>query len=904
MLRFLTYFLGIIVALFLLGAGLLYTKAGAYLLNGALNKYLASLGMRVDIEPISSLFPLDLKVRDFSFQQADNLVIKARHIHLSFDAGQALFHHKLKAKIKAQEVGVLSRSLEQKIKEKGEEKEFNGLLGYDVALELTVNTFSYKHVDSANDQLEIVTKNVGGSVGYQRATGVSQLNLKSEASKNQDNSIGISVQAKGKIEDFALSYQLLIPRLAYQSYGACDISVGGNLEHLPFKPKGYLSMQAKIDTWGPLDIKTKIAPDDTQFRLLLEHINFPFAHINGQVDFSPDFSKIKGTIGGTFNDNQIPLTQDVKGKGKIQVDFSRNGPSLSGTIKASLSKASYKDYSIASLSLEAKGDNLLGDNKSANLDMLAQKVQIPNLPLLEKIVVNSEMTNGIGAIIIQVRAKDIKGKLESRVKQKNDNVEINLDKFSAIYQKIPLELVAADPILISPHEISIPKIIFSLNKEQLTLAIMKKEKSLNGQLIGALNLAWLSDMFVPSPHYVAGKVTTDLRLGGTISSPEINGTLTLAQGEYENVEEGIYVDHIETRAQFNGHTLTIPKLQARSHRAGAIHAQGRIDFIEKYVEATLHSKGLPLLKTPSLNVSLAGLDLTIKGPLDKIICKGAIDIGESKVNLNAMRLQEVKTLNFVSSVPEEGKNAVEEPANSTGLRFFLDINLKAPPVLTINGRGLESTWKGDFYVKGHTTAPQVKGALKLTKGTMAIFGNTLDILRGSIVFSGDQKNIPFIDIGAHIFKNKYDLQVGVTGSLQNLRFSFTSAPALPKEEVLSQILFGKISKDLSPLEAIQLANSLHKMFGSGESMDIMGALATAVGVDEISISTNDKTAAPTLHVKKKLSDKVQVRFEQSADLEENKVAVETALTDNISAKVEHGFMRPNDTIALMYSKDY
>jgi translocation and assembly module TamB len=66
------------------------------------------------------------------------------------------------------------------------------------------------------------------------------------------------------------------------------------------------------------------------------------------------------------------------------------------------------------------------------------------------------------------------------------------------------------------------------------------------------------------------------------------------------------------------------------------------------------------------------------------------------------------------------------------------------------------------------------------------------------------------------------------------KIELSSEPALPEDEILPQLLFGRSAQDLSALEAAQLAASLASLAGKS-AFDIAGAARAAVALDRLEV---------------------------------------------------------------------
>jgi translocation and assembly module TamB len=78
----------------------------------------------------------------------------------------------------------------------------------------------------------------------------------------------------------------------------------------------------------------------------------------------------------------------------------------------------------------------------------------------------------------------------------------------------------------------------------------------------------------------------------------------------------------------------------------------------------------------------------------------------------------------------------------------------------------------------------------------------------------------------------------LTGTARDPEIAFSSDPALPEDEILPQILFGRGVSDLSAFEAAQLASSLATLSGRA-SLDLVDAARAAAGLDRFAVRQDE-----------------------------------------------------------------
>jgi translocation and assembly module TamB len=102
--------------------------------------------------------------------------------------------------------------------------------------------------------------------------------------------------------------------------------------------------------------------------------------------------------------------------------------------------------------------------------------------------------------------------------------------------------------------------------------------------------------------------------------------------------------------------------------------------------------------------------------------------------------------------------------------------------------------------------------------------------------------------------------VAVSGPANNPHFDFTSMPALPQDEVLARLIFGRSMSNLSPLQIAQLADAAASLTGGG-STSLLQSLRSQIGVDDLDIRTNDD-GSTSVSAGKYLNDRTYFSLEK------------------------------------------
>jgi translocation and assembly module TamB len=116
----------------------------------------------------------------------------------------------------------------------------------------------------------------------------------------------------------------------------------------------------------------------------------------------------------------------------------------------------------------------------------------------------------------------------------------------------------------------------------------------------------------------------------------------------------------------------------------------------------------------------------------------------------------------------------------------------------------------------------------------------------------------------------------------------SSDPPLPSDEILSRLLFGRSASDITPLQALQLADSINTL-ARGGGLDLLSRTRQLLGLDQLTLKETGKTQDKTaLSAGKYLSEDVYLEVQQGISPETGKASLKWEITPNVSVQTEVG----------------
>ncbi|MCA3254687.1 MAG: translocation/assembly module TamB domain-containing protein [Alphaproteobacteria bacterium] len=402
---------------------------------------------------------------------------------------------------------------------------------------------------------------------------------------------------------------------------------------------------------------------------------------------------------------------------------------------------------------------------------------------------------------------------------------------------------------------------------------------------------------------VRGPVAIGADLAGRLSDPRVSGVARATDLRYENAAFGTVLDDIRLDSRFTGERFELTSLTATAGRGGSITASGAVDLAAE--------RGFPLQiraqLTRALVANSANIQATVTGPLTIVNdVQGARITGEIAVDRARYRIVRTDAAEVASlRVRRRGDPLFppEEPAGPPSV-WALDLRVRAPNELFVEGMGLESEWRANLRVGGNLTAPRITGPVDLNRGTYSFAGRRFDLSRGAIRFTGNSPPDPQLDIVASTTVEGVTANVAVTGTGLNPQIAFTSTPDLPQDEVLSRLLFGGSVTELSPLEAVQLGAALNSLRGSGGGLNPLGKLRGATGLDRLRVLGADETSGRGTSIAAGKYIGRNVYVELTTDSEGNTLTqLEINLTRALKLLAQVGAFGTN-SVGVRYAKEY
>lgn len=362
---------------------------------------------------------------------------------------------------------------------------------------------------------------------------------------------------------------------------------------------------------------------------------------------------------------------------------------------------------------------------------------------------------------------------------------------------------------------------------------------------------------------ISGPIAIGADVSGRTDRPQIRGVVRASDLEIADSQFGTQIRSVAIDGQFAGTRLQLNRLAGTTPGGGTISASGYADLSSANgwpVDVTVELARAQLASSDDLGARVSGtLKVTnskAKGPL----ISGDLTVDDARYQVARQGQAQVADLEGVHWKGQSLPTKAQETASSgPPSRWKLDIRVRAPNQIVVNGMGLQSEWSADLHVVGDLAHPMIIGDVRSIRGSYSFAGRRLSLGDSVIHFGGSSPPDPTLNITASDEVNGVTATINIGGTAKNPQISFTSTPGLPEDEVLSQLLFGSSQPSLSPLQALQLASSLNALRG-GHGLNPLAKLSRGAGLQNLRIvGPNAATGqGPGLGAGKYITDKIYV----------------------------------------------
>jgi autotransporter translocation and assembly factor TamB len=421
-------------------------------------------------------------------------------------------------------------------------------------------------------------------------------------------------------------------------------------------------------------------------------------------------------------------------------------------------------------------------------------------------------------------------------------------------------------------------------------------RNLSLDFSGQVPFGFLTRRLAAQGLALSGTSNVTLTLRGALMSPAVGGNVRASGVRLVDARSGLAINDIAVDVGIASGVATIRRLDGKLSSGGSLSASGTIGIdAGKGFPADITMKTSDARYTDGriVTANLSG-DVRLKGQLTaQPLLSGTINLAKTVITVPERLPGSASALGVVhKNAPaavrqqEQAIRAESSADGNSGSGLTLDLTVNAPQQIYVRGRGLDVELGGSIKLTGPLASPRAIGDFTLRRGRLTLLSRRLTFTRGELGFSGSL--IPTLDLAAESPAADATVTVTVTGQANDPKFNFSSSPALPQDEVLARLVFGRSVQNLSALQIAQLADAAAQLAGGRGSSGLFEKLRSNLGVDDLDVTT-DSEGRTAVSAGKYLNDRTYVTIQQGERAGSGKATIDLDVGRGVKLRGEAGF---------------
>jgi translocation and assembly module TamB len=399
------------------------------------------------------------------------------------------------------------------------------------------------------------------------------------------------------------------------------------------------------------------------------------------------------------------------------------------------------------------------------------------------------------------------------------------------------------------------------------------------------DLAVLKTMFPGSVS--GGIVDVNASVRGALSSPALGGRIELSKASLQLADwpNGIY--NANGSILLSGNGGQIQSLTGESG-GGKVNVTGFFSLGEPAFSYNFHADARQVRTRYSGASVTANAALALSGTGGGGVLTGTVTV--SRVGYG----QQSDIGSILSAATKPAPPASAATGSLSAIRASVRIQTASDALFqTTLAQQLSAT--ADLTLVGTLDNPGMIGRINITSGTLVFFSNKYTVDRGAISFYEASTIQPVLDIDLETIAQGVDVNLTVSGPIDNLKLTYRSDPPLKFEDILALLAAGKTPPDPT-IAANQPVAPDQSTMQAGESALLGAAVANPItsriqrvfGVSQFTVSPTfvSGTSLPQARVVLQQEVMQNVTFTYSQDLSQANaelVRIEWELTPRFSA---------------------
>ena len=367
----------------------------------------------------------------------------------------------------------------------------------------------------------------------------------------------------------------------------------------------------------------------------------------------------------------------------------------------------------------------------------------------------------------------------------------------------------------------------------------------------------------PTPSF-AGYLDGDLSFGGTVSTPEMEGSLALTEGSFAFPRSDLVIAPVTATLKAHGNRLVLTGAKATTPEGGQATASGYLAFkgiIPRDFEVKAEGGNFPFVLGPDL-AGRGNFRITLKGTIDHPVIDGEAEILKAKLQLPDLAAQDPlpTTIRFTNAPVGSPLGADEVSLRAVGpLRGSL--KLFSEGGLWVTSTSVLAELTGSLTVRFTSRGPALDGTLTVSQGRYIFQGKKCDLVESRVSFNGSTDLLPILDVTATYTADATEITIHVTGPADHPKLHLSSQPPMNEADILATFLFGKTGTGFSPQEDKTVSAAAATLALQYQTGPILESLQKGLRLDTLAVGPAPQ-GGTQLSLSRALGDRTLFEYRQ------------------------------------------
>lgn len=381
-------------------------------------------------------------------------------------------------------------------------------------------------------------------------------------------------------------------------------------------------------------------------------------------------------------------------------------------------------------------------------------------------------------------------------------------------------------------------------------------------------------------EHLSGRIDGEMSFKKDLKKYKIDGDIYLKNLSYSPIETTLkYFGFLHFEIKEN--LLNVSSSYFTTNEGGECSLSGMIDLSKFPFEPNLVLKGEDFpVEYKKMVEGMFDFDFKLKRNSTQLELTGNIDVLKGKIKTLSLSNRELpQSITFID-FPKSESNETFLKKITNSLKGEIKVSVKDK--VWFLHKDILAKLKGTINLSFKEKEIKSAGKLSVSEGRLLISGVKFDIKDSYLYFSPDMGIYPALDIKGEKEMGNYTAQIRIQGNIEKPTISFSSTPPLEESEILSLILFGRPTRDLTLEESTKWGGTVMMLALNYKASPFIESLSKKLKFDTLEISSSIE-GEPQLGFSKFLNDRLILEYKQTfGSLPESNFILKYRLNNTLS----------------------